>query len=489
MNLNGLTKEKKIELLDAIREKKRRLKRSRPPYLANSGQMRVHSCTKPFRFVFAGNGSGKTALGANEAKWAADGYNPVLDLHTQAPARVIIVLDHPDKVKDVWLPELRKWMDIPEDWCHKNGKPYINDIRFPNGSYFKFMFHEQPELAFEGLEVDVVILDEPPPRHIWIALRRGGRTKGRKARYLLIGTPIKCAWLRIEVYDRWMKGELDDHECFVYGSDVNKENVDKNWYNSFFSALSEKERKIRQEGLFFDLDGLALSHLFKKQTHVIPKHAFKAQWDLKSNPVVVTIDPHPEKKHVASMVGADKFGYLYYIKETSEKLVAREFARHLLKWFQGIFISDIVCDSLGSTDGTGNEGFHSFIQVLNDEFRKQYEQGNKPRLFRVRATTFDEKSDTGLIERFRDLLALPEKPNSFGQYIPKLRIVEGCDGIIKDIENVSFYKYKDIDTQKEKLDLRQTDFLSCLKYGLAVGVHFNKGKEKVYKQSRNLYGF
>lgn len=480
VDVKALSKEQKLLMLDALKEKSRRDKLKKAKYTPNDGQMRVHRCDKPFRFCFAANSGGKTTLAVNEVMWAANGYNPILDKNSQVPARIYVILDHPDKVRDVWLSEMRKWHHIEDEWLHKNGKPYINEIKFPNGSFIKFLFHQQDDLTYEGLELDYCFFDEPCPRNIWIALRRGGRTKGRPARFLLIGTPIKAAWLRKDIYEPWQKGDLPDHECFIYGAEVNKKNVNEEWYNSFFSSLTEKERKVRQEGMFFDTESLALASIFKRQVHVVSHPYFNRMVDPTHLQVVIAVDPHPSKAHVAVMLGADREGHLYYIGEMSEKMLARQFAHKLIEWAQGHNVVDIVCDSLGSAQMTSGEGFRSFIEVLNEVLRKKG--------WRARPTTFKEKDNEDFIERIREVLHIPEKPNNFGLYIPKLRILEGNPGIIKDIENVAWMQYKDIDQSKPILDIRQCDYLACLKYGLAANPARSQYNNKIYTPQRALYG-
>src|SRR5688500_9900156 len=117
--LAAMTHAEKLEYYDLIQEKKRRLLEAREAYTPNSGQLAVHLSAAVLRAVFAGNGGGKTALGANEALWAALGYNPITKVKSKVPARVIVVLDKPDKVDTVWLPELKKWYPIKAEQLHK----------------------------------------------------------------------------------------------------------------------------------------------------------------------------------------------------------------------------------------------------------------------------------------------------------------------------------------------------------------------------------
>lgn len=474
MDPTQLSKEQKLQLLDYIQEKKRRAKAARANYIPNAGQQKVHNSTAPIRALFCGNGSGKTALGVNEALWHALGYNPVTKEFLKVPCDIIVVLDQPAKVEDVWIKELRKWCNLEEEFdSFKHGKPFVSELRRKgNGSSIKFMFHGSEPMLFESIECDVVIYDEPPPRHVFIALARGGRKKGRKAKHLFICTPISQPWLRMEILEPWAKGERDDIECFKYGTEVNKANLADNYIQDFSRNLSEKEKKIRLEGEFFDLSGLALAHLWKPEYHIIPKDKLP-EIEL----AVIAIDPHPEKNHVACLMGTCKDGYLYYLDEIASNALARDYAKLLKPWYEKYKLFDIVCDSLGQQKMTSGEGHKSFIDVLNE--------AGIP----VRSTSYEDKKNDIWITRIQDALRLPDSPDNFGVLRPKFRVVEGNNGIIRDIETVAWEKYKNVDLHKPKLDIADKDFLACLKYALATNLAPNR-KNEIYRISNmeSVYG-
>lgn len=476
MNIDKLTKEQKLELLSALDEKITRDKKSKLSYKPNEGQLPIHKSKSRFRYVFSGNGAGKTCLAVHEAMWAALGYNPVTKENTPVPCRVVVILDLPKKISEQWIPELQKWYSIDEKQFHKDGKPFISRIVFLNGSEILFGFHEQSPLAWESVELSFAIYDEPPPRPLFVAITRGGRIKNNPFRSLLIGTPISTPWLRTEIYDPWVKGELKDVECFRTGTQVNKSNLPEDYFDTYGQFLTEEEKKIRFEGMFFDLGSLALAHLFKRSAHIVSEPKLFRTFDPTRHPCVVAIDPHSSKPHYACLLGADRDNNLFYIKELKIKAVAREFAKKLKAWYKGFNVVDIVSDCAGNAEMTSGEGYKSFIQVLNEEG------------IRVRATSFDEKSDEDFIDKIRTALAIPKTPDNFGLYTPKLRIMNGCDGIIKDIENVGWIKHRD-GGLKDKLDIRNTDYLACLKYALASGICLKKLDNKPQKYTKNNYGF
>lgn len=480
--MSKLSREEKLELIALLEEKKRRDKNKLPLFVdgASETQMEILKCDTLERFVFAGNGFGKTALGIEDLRCQINGNNPHNGVKYVTPSRCYIILDKPEKIDNVILPEMRKWMGIKPEQCHKRGKPYVSEISFDDGSFVKFLFWDQNPMTAEGIEGDYFWFDEPPPRDLYISLRRAGRTKGRRARYLVTGTPLAAPWLRTEVYEPWSKGERQDCMCFRGNTESNAQNLADGYIQQFSAALNEKERGIRLRGEFFDLDGLALSHLFRRETHTIDINSL--YWEQR-NPCVIVIDPHPSKPHHAILMGADSDNRLYVLDEYKEKAVARNFIKSLIKqgWFEKYRIVDFVYDSLGNSEMTSGEGFLPFGQVINEEL-------GKAKLGRARATTYDEKNDEDFINRIQDSLLMPEQPDNFGQRIPKLRIASHCRGTISDIENVQWAKHHRTDINKPSLDISHKDFLSCVKYALACNLYHKKTKDRIYIPKGKPYG-
>ncbi|MHA1834077.1 MAG: terminase large subunit domain-containing protein [Candidatus Baldrarchaeia archaeon] len=449
------------------RKKRQRLKKSL--YKPNSGQLPVHKSKKKMRLCVGGNGLGKTAMAVNEAFWRAHGYNPITQEYFKVPSEVAVVLDKPEKSDRVWLPEAKKWFHIEAKQLHKRGRANTTEISFPNGSRITFYSHDQDPLTFESIEIDMAIFDEPPPRHIYIGLRRGGRKIGSKARYLIVGTPISSSWLRREILTPWAKHELSDTDCFEVESDVNKANVDWEAQLDFFSKLKEKELATRRHGKFFDLQGLALDHLFQRETHVVDPWPWAEGW-----PCVMAIDPHPSKDHVAVLMGCSPDGELFILEELSSNKVAKELAKDIRVLLKKYRIVDIVVDCLGSANYTGGDEKLSFIKVLQNE------------RIPVRATSYNEKLDEIFIDKIRNVLAIPTDPDNYGRCTPELRIFSHCTGCINDIENVEWTKQRITDENKTKLEISNRDYLACIKYCLATNPNFGKGKQRVYRRKKSV---
>ena len=222
------------------------------------------------------------------------------------------------------------------------------------------------------------------------------------------------------------------------------------------AELTEEEKKIRLEGQFFDLGGLALAHLFKKETHIVEDFEVPRDWN-----VIIAIDPHPSKKHVALALAINPYNKQMYVVSTiAEKLVASDFAMKVHEWTKKWKVAEYICDSLGSADLTGGEGFKSFIQVLNDYG------------IRVRPTSFEDKKDEVWIERIRTALAVPQQANNFGETKPRLQVFKSCDTIIRDIQNVAWVKNKTAEMNRDRLEISNKDYLACLKYALSVAARY-----------------
>lgn len=470
MNLNELSKEEKLQLYDLLQEKKRRILQKKPTYKPNAGQLPVHKDTHPIRIVAAANGGGKTTLAVQEMLWLATGYNPVTKEFSKVPATIIVLLDSPMKVEEIWLTEARKWYPLDvECTLIKNGKPYVNEISFKNGSKVMFMFHQQEDLVFEGIQLDAFLADEPFPRRIWIALTRGARKKHTKPKFLIIGTPIGQPWLYDQLWKAAVEGKRTDIGIHRFSIEVNESNLADGYVAQFSQNLTEAEKKVRLQGHFSHLEGLALAHLFNRQIHVVDKFIWP-----QGKATVLIIDPHFSKPHTAALIGATGDGRVYYIKEMHSKSSGSAYAEEIKEFCRGYRVIDYVIDSLGETPGTGGDGNLSFSEKLR--------KCGLP----VRATSFNEKSDEDFIQRIQQVLEIPQTADNFGRTIPKLAIMDGNEGIIHDIETVQWLKYRNQEGFKPKLDISSKDYLSLLKYALATNISFvaDTGQRPKVKRSR-----
>jgi len=108
---------------------------------------------------------------------------------------------------------------------------------------------------------------------------------------------------------------------------------------------------------------------------------------------------------------------------------------------------------------------------------------------RIRATTWDDKKDEDFIDRIKSVLAMPLVPDTLNNLKPKLQVFSTCHGIIADIENVQWVKYRNLDEFKPKLDISNKDYLSCLKYALASNLRYGKDSSKIYRWNRPISSY
>lgn len=481
--LAKLSKKEKLELLDVLDKKKELIRKKKPPYRPHTEQAKVHKSTALERYLFCGNGFGKTTILVNELHWAATGWNPQTKVHTKVPAKIYVVVDDPGKIEQIIIPEYRKWNDLPDEWLSKQGKPNISLIRYENGSEIHFLSHEVNLLKLEGVEMDYLFFDEPPPRHVFIGLYRGGRVSD--LRILLSGTPLYQPWLRTEIYEPWIEGERPEIECFS-GSTTDNPNLATKYLERFGRLLTEQEKATRLHGAFFDASGQALAHLWNKHRHLVNRKDL--HWS-DNNPCAIVIDPHPSKAHYAVLLGVDRENRYVVLDAYKEKAIAREFINLIIKrgWLDDYRVIDIVYDSLGNTDTSSGEGFRSFGEVINEELERQS-------YGRARGTTYRDKDDEDFVERIRDVLAVPDTPDNFGNYVPRLRVVEESGniylkGVERDINQVQWQHDRRTGENKNKLDISNRDYLACIKYGLASNLFYNKSKDIAHHPRKSIYGF
>lgn len=466
-DIKNLTHKQKLDALDIIEARSRLRKKTRKAYVPHAGQWPAHKSDKFLRYIAAANAYGKSCFAVNEVLARARGFNPWLNKNTPVPARIIVGLDQPMKVETVWLAEMAKWQDMEEVKLEKRGKPYVSAVIFPNGSEVLFTFHDSEPMVWESLEADFLAFDEPMPRNMFIALMRSLRKKQGDPKCLIIGTPISAAWMREELYTPWANGERPDIDFFRGASADNIKNLGDGYIEQFGRFLTDKEKRVRLHGDFFDLDDLALAHLFDRKVHVIESagHSWPASW-----PTVVIIDPAMAKPHTALLIGATPDDQIVVLRELRLKGTAPEFSVELKKMMQGFRVTDIVVDSLGSSDLSGGDGVLSFIASLNRHG------------IRCRATSYNEKSDEAWLSNIREVLMVPLEANNYGLREPRLKILSDCIGLISDIETVSWQRYKNQDDLlKPKLDISKKDSLACLKYGLACQPRFSMGSEKTIR--------
>lgn len=267
-----------------------------------------------FRVAHAGNRGGKSECGIIE-DWAfAHGERPFDGSKTPLPVpnRGRIMTESYDlikknierKIKSLWPKE-----SIAE--MKKGQQGQLQYVRFKNGSWVDFMSYEQDSGKTEGVDIDWLHMDEPPPRAHYIANIRGLVDRG--GYWWMTSTPVKEPWVVDEIIEKCGKDpdyylvEWSTYDNVGYG--LTEKAVD-----TFKKTLSEAEITSRIYGKPISLQGLVYpefrDHYWiphqedvkEAGGHIIKPFAIPASW-----PRFLGCDPHDRKPtHLVWFAVSDK---------------------------------------------------------------------------------------------------------------------------------------------------------------------------------------
>ena len=212
------------------------------PYLyilLNGKQYYFHNMHSFINLFCGGNKTGKTAGGATKLLLAMK----------ERPIRARVASD-PELVEKVVVPEIIKWLGEEADaWTiQKKGKRYESWFVAPNGSICDVLSYEQKPKEFEGVALDYLWLDEPPPYAIWGACTSRFLKAGRGEINMTM-TPLRGA--------AWVNDELVEKADWILGDRFTRESWDKKW------GWSQEWRKThgrRISVLFVDIEDNCQEH-------------------------------------------------------------------------------------------------------------------------------------------------------------------------------------------------------------------------------------
>lgn len=220
------------------------------------------------------------------------------------------------------MDELRKWW--PSEWwsvVSRNQHGHPNQIDWfpshsgPAASWF-FMSHRQSTADFEGIETDLVVWNEPPPRDKWTALHRGLVSSG--GRSITGATPLtKSDWFWEEIITPNELGHNPDYFISYHSIWDNThenggyENQKCNAVRIFLDEITDPlERSAREHGAPMHLAGIILSNCNP------PEHVIEP-FDLPFNCLIASaIDPAGTRPYAGlhiAYVPDDVLGWKGYI--------------------------------------------------------------------------------------------------------------------------------------------------------------------------------
>ncbi len=238
------------------------------------GQLQFHQATHVNRFLWPGNGFGKTRAASVEVAWWIYHCHP----YQSTPAWAPIV---------VWCAETYKQFEIlrtqleaealgPErSRAHPNGWRFNKSDRaytWPDGARLFLVSGDSSWTHIQGVPVDLAVFDEEPPWPLFNELTQRRRAK-RKTRYIITATATQgMTWMYHRLFVPWLKWfsdrgytldkalELQNHPLsWVWqrgGIDDNPaaDAEDKAYYR-MKSYGSEAEKMVRLHGGFADFSG------------------------------------------------------------------------------------------------------------------------------------------------------------------------------------------------------------------------------------------
>jgi hypothetical protein len=254
-----------------------------------------------------------------------------------------------------WWPRSREVKTKGSQNC---GKAIWRDIE--TNSTMVMASAESKTKAHEGKKFDLVLFDEPCPRPIWIANKRGLIARRGKAVFGM--TLLEEDWIDAEIVHK--KDDMGRPDKSVYAVeatiyDNEGYGLTKKGIEEFESGLSDEDRQARMLGIPAYKTGLVLKQ-FNERTHIKVKSKVSLEWI-----VEISIDFHPRKRQAVSFVGHNRRGERWVIDEIWEfgsgRVIAEEIVRRV-KANSYRVEHDVLIDPLAKGDGNNDDG-SSFDQI------------------------------------------------------------------------------------------------------------------------------
>lgn len=331
-----------IQLIQTLVEKERELfarGKNAGIYLFKPFPKQVHffeNADKRWRLVRCGNRFGKTTIGVVENISYALGFRPFFEVgdprRTRGipqgrPLKVRVIASNWKKVDETltnptdgkftkFLPRNRVIETV------KTHDGYISGYTLDNGSQISVTtvqsFLKDPKSS-ESSDWDVLHIDEPCPREMYIAESRGLVDRDGCGYFTL--TPLSELWIndmfipseneKVRQDTWWMDGSMDDNPTNTQAA-----------IEAYMANLSVEEQECRRRGIPLELTGLVYKG-FDKTRHVLSKPPEKWTNDFRppSNyTIYVSIDPHPQVPTAVLFVAVSEDGKKYVYDEIFEKL-------------------------------------------------------------------------------------------------------------------------------------------------------------------------
>lgn len=357
---------------------------------------------------------------------------------------------------------------------------YSVPVRFvhPNGAEVLFGSGEQSTMAFEGVDLDAVLNDEPIPRAFWAPIWRG--LTDRHGLVFFSMTPIgaNAPWIHDEILPR-------EDTVFISGSIWSNKHISKRSKFEFLEGLhcSEEERQARETGVF-SLQSIRAFPTFDRSVHVVPTREVPRGW------VQLCITDPAHRR---------PFFFIWLARgPNGEVEVFQEFPRGVD--YMQLRSSDRTIRDYGTMIRDTEGRRPADARVLDPRFGKaeQSFKGQKQTsvqedFLRETGLFFDcnvpniDREETG-IQVIRDLLAWDKHAPLSPMNRPRLVVQEHCTNVISMLEKSVFVPPNARDPQllKEELTEAWKDPRDALRYGVLYPVIFRQQFEGGYIPLKDL---
>jgi phage terminase large subunit-like protein len=313
----------------------------------------------------AGNSFGKSALACNLAAYLLRGKaNPWFDAipylkQFKRPNRGRVYTTA-NAAKNTWDDEIKKWFPVGAYDINKEGTSFNKKIRFRNKSVMDFFTFDQDVEQAESVTLDWQIIDEPPSRKLFAAMKTRMRYGGL---IVFVLTPLEdAAWMsdELEVPDRLGKDvfvTMADTEdaCIEHGV---RGHLPHASIEAMFKDFDEAERAARKGGAYLHLSGrIYKTYRAEPDGHcpvdIHPYHMDEwergpgAGWTLWN-----IIDPHDRKPFAIGWYAAFRNGDSYTVAEWPDEswppfhkikdcsYVPKDYARLIMETERALGIKD-----------------------------------------------------------------------------------------------------------------------------------------------------
>lgn len=254
-------------------------------YTPHPKQVDFHHAPQMIRAFIGGNRSGKTTAGVIEDLWWVTGEHPFLEIRPPVYGR--ICAQDLKVLKKVVIRKIEEW--VPQNLITQRLRGqygFVQQYEFKNGSILDLMSYEMDVDKFEGVDLDFIHFDEPPPEAVYNASR--ARLIDRNGHVWFTLTPLKEPWLYDKVYLRAQDNPKRYHIVEVDMTD--NPYLDKKGISAFEEDMDEEERRLRVSGEFAHLSGRVIKNFEKRYPYVVESRKVPTHFER-----YMGIDPHEQK--------------------------------------------------------------------------------------------------------------------------------------------------------------------------------------------------